>query len=207
MRERTDRDELDPAFEALLAHNERVRSGRRPPRRGGADRWLLWAPIGFILLVAGVAAALAGGVFSYIHDDTPSTHAAQPRPAPKPRIGTALTSGETATTTTTAASPSPPAPTTTTAPTTTAAAEPVRFVLRATRGDCWVLVRENDAAGRELYSGIIRQGTAVTVRGRRLWVRFGSVGNLDLYLNGKAVRPAHSGTVDAVVTQAGIGSS
>ena len=55
-----------------------------------------------------------------------------------------------------------------------------------------------------LYSGILRQGASDRETGRTLWVRFGSLGNLDLTLNGKPVHTTSSGTVDAVVTPSGL---
>jgi len=176
-------------MEALFAHNARVREQRseqRPERRS----WLVLAPISFLLLVGGAAVALAAGAFSWTDDPPTTTRAA---PAPPPAIGTAASSD---TATVTAA--------TTTASVPHVAAGRLRLSLHAVRGDSWVLVRANDSAGRVLYTGIIRRGSTVNVSGTRLWVRFGSVGNLDLALNGKPVRPAHSGTVDAVVTPSGL---
>ena len=189
MPESTHKDQRDSAIEALFAHNARVREQRPEPRS-----WLVLAPISFLLLVGGAAVALAAGAFSWTDDPPTTTHAARARtPAPPPAIGTAASSD---TATVTAA--------TTTASVSRHAAGRLRLSLHAVRGDSWVLVRAQDSAGRVLYTGIIRRGSTVNVSGTRLWVRFGSVGNLDLTLNGKPVRPAHSGTVDAVVTPSGL---
>jgi hypothetical protein len=190
MPESTHKDQRESAIDALFAHNARVRE-QRSERRS----WLVLAPISFLLLVGGAAVALAAGAFSWTDDPATTTHAAPAPPpvtTPAPAIGTAASSD---TATVTAA--------TTTASAPRLAAGRVRLSLHAVRGDSWVLVRAHDSAGRVLYTGIIRRGSTVNVSGTRLWVRFGSVGNLDLTLNGKPARPAHSGTVDAVVTPSG----
>ena len=80
------------------------------------------------------------------------------------------------------------------------------LTVRATRGSSWVMAREDDANGRLLYQGVLKTGGSVTVRARRVWVRFGASSYLDLRLNGKPIRLAHSGTVDAVFTRSGAAS-
>ena len=80
------------------------------------------------------------------------------------------------------------------------------LTVRATRGSSWMMARAGDANGRLLYQGVLETGRSVTLRARRVWVRFGASSYLDLRLNGKAVRLAHSGTVDAVFTRAGAAS-
>ena len=80
----------------------------------------------------------------------------------------------------------------------------VTFRMRASRGDSWALVRLGSRTGDILYSGVVRQGASVKVRGHRLWARFGALGNLDLLINGKPVRGTHAGTVDAYITAKGV---
>jgi len=80
----------------------------------------------------------------------------------------------------------------------------VSLRISAVRGDSWVLIRSGGAGGPLVYVGVIRIGKSVSVTGWRLWARFGALGNLDLRVNGRSVRPNHSGTVDAYVTSTGL---
>ena len=184
-------DQPDDPLDALRAHNARVQAGRG---RAGGRRRIVRAAAWVVLLAAlaliGLGIALRAGAFGHDAVSAPSTSKAL-RPTTTPL-------------TTTAAAPTTTAPTTTTAATGTQAAVPVTFVVRATLGDSWMEVRVGTSTGRVLYSGILRQGAADRETGRVLWVRFGSVGNLDLTLNGKPVHTTSSGTVDAVVTAGGL---
>jgi Domain of unknown function (DUF4115) len=78
----------------------------------------------------------------------------------------------------------------------------VRFT--ATRSDSWVQVRAGSSTGRVLFQSLVRTGQSFRVRGSRLWARFGSLGNIDLSINGRAIHPALNGTVDAVITASGL---
>ena len=80
------------------------------------------------------------------------------------------------------------------------------LTVRATRGSSWVMAREDSATGRLLYQGVLKTGTSITLRARRVWVRFGASSYLDLRLNNKPIRLEHAGTVDAVFTRAGAAS-
>jgi hypothetical protein len=64
------------------------------------------------------------------------------------------------------------------------------------RVDTWLEVRSASATGSVLYSGTLAAPATKTFRGKTLWVRFGSAGNLSARLEGK---PVHlpSGTYDA----------
>jgi hypothetical protein len=113
---------------------------------------------------------------------------------------TALT--EVATTTAlaeaTTTAPLPPAPAT------TALAPPrpvrlARLAIAATRGDCWLAVRKGSASGQLLYTGFLSAGESRRFRAKRLWVRLGASGNVDLRLNGKRVPGVPSGTVVLLV--------
>jgi hypothetical protein len=62
------------------------------------------------------------------------------------------------------------------------------LVLKASRGDCWVLVRAGSAAGRVLYEDTVRQGSSVRLTTRRpFWMRVGAGTNLDAWVGGKAL--------------------
>lgn len=80
----------------------------------------------------------------------------------------------------------------------------ITFRFSAVRGDCWATIRARSASGRVLYQGLLRQGKSASVSGRLLWARFGAIGNLDMFLNGRRVTASHTGTVDAVVTGSGL---
>ena len=79
-----------------------------------------------------------------------------------------------------------------------------RVLLTAVRSDSWVEIRAGSSTGRVLFDGVVTEGQAIRVVGRRLWARFGSLGNFDLTINGRAVRPAFDGTVDTVITGSAI---
>jgi Domain of unknown function (DUF4115) len=180
----------DDPFGELIAHNVAVRARSRKRFRRPGRRVALAGLAVFFLAGVGL---LGYGVTEKVGSGTRVARTTTVHRTTAPGIGTPTTAGS--------------VPVSTAAPTTTKALPPppaVRLVIRATRGDSWVEVHTGDAAGRILYSGILRQGGTVRGSGKTLWVRFGSVGNLDLELNGKPVRTAHSGTVDATVTPSGL---
>jgi hypothetical protein len=179
-------DQPDDPLDALHAHNARVRAARgRAVARRRVLRVLAWGALLAALALIGLGIALRAGAF----DDDPVTSRAASLPPP--------TTASSPTTTTTAAAP-------TTAVAAPPPASPVTFVVRATRGDSWMEVRVGTSTGRVLYSGILHSGTSDRETGRTLWVRFGSVGNVDLTLNGKPVQTASSGTVETLVTPDGL---
>lgn len=173
----------DDPFGELVAHNELVRARRARRRR-------MWR--GVALVVLGVLFLAGVGLIGYgIAQKTTShgTVATKPPPPPPPPPSTTA-----------------PAVGSTTAPaTTTTTARPPRvvFVVHATRGDSWLELRTGSATGHVVYSGILRQGSTTTARGRVVWVRFGSAANLDLELNGKPIHGV-TGTLDATVTPSGL---
>jgi uncharacterized protein DUF4115 len=75
------------------------------------------------------------------------------------------------------------------------------IVLSATRGDCWVEVRDGSPSGEALYTGTLATGASLTFARPKLWVRLGAAANVDLVVNGEpsAVPP---GTVELVVPDA-----
>lgn len=178
----------DESFLALIAHNEHVRRARARRNRRLRE-------VAASVVIAALLAALGVEIAAFRATDRSSD-----QPAPPPLSTT------TSTTKQTSIPVVPPSTPTTTASTTTtsARAKPLELQMIATRGASWVEARENTARGEVLYSGIVKQGTSLTLAADRMWIRFGSVGNLDLRLNGKPVRAAHSGTIDAVVTRTGL---
>lgn len=104
----------------------------------------------------------------------------------------------------TTTAPPPPAPTTT-APAAPSPAAPrlARLAIAASRGDCWLEVRAGSASGRVLYAGFLSQGDSRPFKARRLWVRLGASGNVDLRLNGRSVRSVPVGTVVLLVGRKG----
>ncbi len=55
-----------------------------------------------------------------------------------------------------------------------------------------------------LYDAVVQEGSTVEVRARRLWVRFGAAGYVDLVLNGRPLQLGSTGTVDVLLTAAGV---
>ncbi len=83
-------------------------------------------------------------------------------------------------------------------------ATPVRLVVTAARGDSWLAARAGSAAGKALYEGILKRGETVSLAAPRIWIRFGAAANLDLALNGKRLAEVPVGTLDVVLTPAGL---
>jgi hypothetical protein len=65
----------------------------------------------------------------------------------------------------------------------------------------WIEVRLGSATGRRVFSGVVKDGDSRRYTARRLWVRFGAAGNVDVVVNGKPVR--FMGTLDTVITARG----
>ena len=64
---------------------------------------------------------------------------------------------------------------------------PAGLVIRATRGDCWLLVRAGGPTGAILYERTLRQGDVVRFSAPRVWVRLGAPGMVDVSRAGKPV--------------------
>jgi cytoskeleton protein RodZ len=104
-------------------------------------------------------------------------HVAFAPPTPKTRLSTSV----------------PTAPTTTT---TAHAPTMARLAFVATRGTCWLSVRDASQTGRVLYERTLQLGQTARVAGSRLWVRLGAPWNLHATLNGKPVGlPAAIGNI------------
>jgi hypothetical protein len=67
-------------------------------------------------------------------------------------------------------------------------ARPVRLVLTAIRGGCWMQVRAGGVNGKLVYEGTLEQGqTQRFLKHERLWLELGAPGNLNGKLNGRRV--------------------
>jgi hypothetical protein len=169
----------------LRAHEQRSVGRRRRLRIAAA----LGAPV-LALLAPGLLIGFRAVTRQTAAPSTTTNDVIRPariRPATLPPTATTVAGGRT-----------PLAPPSTVPPST------VTLRVTASRGDCWVLARAGSRSGRVLYAAIVRRGTTIALHGSRLWVRFGAVGNLDLVLNGQQVRLRHTGTVDALLTPAGV---
>ena len=72
-----------------------------------------------------------------------------------------------------------------------------RLVLKATRGDCWLVVRSHSASGPLLFEGTLIQGRTMRFAKKRLWIQLGAPSMLDAKLNGRRVKhlPTQASTV------------
>jgi cytoskeleton protein RodZ len=64
---------------------------------------------------------------------------------------------------------------------------PAALVIRATRGNCWLQVRQGSASGAVVYEGMLRFGTTMSFAAQALWVRFGAPANVDAARGTKSV--------------------
>jgi hypothetical protein len=78
-----------------------------------------------------------------------------------------------------------------------------RLVLVAARGDCWLSIRAKSRDARVLEEGLLREGSAVRVAAKRIWIRIGAPW-LDARLYGRALRGLPADTGNAFVTAAGL---
>jgi hypothetical protein len=76
--------------------------------------------------------------------------------------------------------------------------ESMELLVVAARGSCWIEARRQSATGQQLYAGTLARGKHLRLEGKRIWVRFGALANVDLRIDGKPVRLVHTGTVDAL---------
>jgi RodZ C-terminal domain len=74
------------------------------------------------------------------------------------------------------------------------------FQIVATRGNCWLIIRDRTASGAVRFEGVLEQGQAVRLRGRSIWLSAGAAGNLDIRVDGKPV--PLSGTIETVLPAA-----
>ena len=78
-----------------------------------------------------------------------------------------------------------------------------RLLVRATGGDCWMVVKAGGSQGDVLYSGTLENGQGQRFVRKRLWLQLGNPDALSMKLNGKTVRsPSGAGTF--LVTPKGV---
>jgi cytoskeleton protein RodZ len=63
-----------------------------------------------------------------------------------------------------------------------------RLVIRAARGNCWLLVRRGGPDGPELYRGTLTRGSVVRFAAPRVWIRLGAPSVVDVQRGTKHVR-------------------
>jgi cytoskeleton protein RodZ len=81
----------------------------------------------------------------------------------------------------------------------------IRFFIVATGGNCWMDVRNYSASGKTLFTGTVQQGQSHRFVARRLWVNFGSPGNLKAAVNGRPVTiPGAGRSVMVLVSSRGV---
>jgi cytoskeleton protein RodZ len=84
------------------------------------------------------------------------------------------------------------------------AAVPVRLIVTAKRGNCWLEVHSGSATGRILFQGTLERGQKKLFSGRRLWITLDRPENLGTILNGHT-RILPGGSVKTlIVTTRGI---
>jgi hypothetical protein len=93
------------------------------------------------------------------------------------------------------ATPVPAAAAAKAAPAKRSSPRPAHLLLRAARGDCWVIVRSGSASGPVLYENTLRRGKTLRIAVQRsLWMRVGLGTNLDAWVGGHALRTLPSAT-------------
>lgn len=184
----------EPILQLLSRHREHSQGRRERSQRRRQHRRTLVLLTGVVAALGLVALnVLIWGDFTHLHlvSNTPAA-------APKRGVATPSRGGH---------GHSPPAhhrhtPNPKTEKTSTP--KTIRVRLTAARSSSWVEVRAGGATGRVLFTGVVPEGHSIRVAGRRLWARFGSLGNFDLTVNGRPVHPTFDGTVDTVITPSAI---
>jgi cytoskeleton protein RodZ len=83
-------------------------------------------------------------------------------------------------------------------------ASPVRFIVAAKRGNCWLEVHSGSATGHIIFQGTLERGQRKLFSARKLWITLDRPENLGTILNGRSrVLPA-GGVKTLIVTARGI---
>lgn len=87
-----------------------------------------------------------------------------------------------------------------------AVALPTRAVLAATRGACWLEVRQSNQSGAVLYENTLQQGQTLPVKltSGPVWIRIGSPTSLDIRLGGKLVHGLPDQPVNVLLNRRGL---
>jgi helix-turn-helix protein len=83
-------------------------------------------------------------------------------------------------------------------------ATPVRLIVTARRGNCWLEVHSGSVTGRIVYQGTLERGQRKLFSGRKLWITLDRPENLHTILNGHTRILPGGGVKTLVVTQQGI---
>jgi hypothetical protein len=78
--------------------------------------------------------------------------------------------------------------------------QPVRLLVKASRGPCWLQVHKTSATGPILFQGTLDQGQKQLFTGRRLWITLDRPENLVTILNGRTHRLPVGGVKTLIVT-------
>jgi cytoskeleton protein RodZ len=79
-----------------------------------------------------------------------------------------------------------------------------RLLVRASAGDCWMVVKAGGPQGEVLYSGTLENGQGQRFVRKRLWLQLGAPAALTVKLNGKTVRNFPSEGTFFLVTAKGV---
>jgi hypothetical protein len=71
--------------------------------------------------------------------------------------------------------------------------------LTADGGDCWLVVRRGDGAGRSLFTGTLARARSVSLPGTVFWIRMGAGQNLSGHFAGRKVAGLPGGAATVVV--------
>lgn len=148
-------DRFVAAFEEMVPEPAEEPIAVGTPRRRHVIRPTFLAAIAAVGVVVGVA---AWGASSHNTKTPPQTPVAVPTAQVTTKPKTVVQTG------TTARSGS--------------RTQPTPLVIRATRGDCWLLVRRGGADGAVVYEGTLQYGATVRFAATPLWVRFGAPWNV-----------------------------
>jgi cytoskeletal protein RodZ len=84
------------------------------------------------------------------------------------------------------------------------AANAVRLIVTAVRGNCWLQVHSGAATGRILFQGTLERGQRHVFSGRKLWITLDRPENLRTILNGHTRILPGGGVKTLIVTSRGI---
>jgi hypothetical protein len=81
---------------------------------------------------------------------------------------------------------------------------PVRLIVTAKRGNCWLEVHSGSATGRILFQGTLERGQKKLFTGRKLWITLDRPESLSTILNGHTRLLPGGGVKTLIVTSRGI---
>jgi len=87
---------------------------------------------------------------------------------------------------------------------TTKRSTPVRLIVTAKRGNCWLEVHSGSVTGRIVYQGTLERGQRKLFSGSKLWITLDRPENLSTILNGHTRVLPGGGVKTLVVTSRGI---